>query len=99
LPQALLCGLIVPRDQMATWLEWLSNAMPLSYAVEAMQQLGTRTTFTGVLARDLAVVAGCTLLALLLGAATLRRRAGERRGPKSWPEVTFDRCRGCFGGV
>ncbi|MDP4510045.1 ABC transporter permease [Nonomuraea turcica] len=74
LPQVLLCGLIVPRDQMATWLEWLSNAMPLSYAVQAMRELGTTADFTGVLARDLVVIAGCTLLALILGAATLRRR-------------------------
>ncbi|MEV0971947.1 ABC transporter permease [Microtetraspora glauca] len=74
LPQSLLCGLIVPRDTMATWLEWLSDVMPLSYAVEAMQETARTGDFTGVLTRDVLVVGGCTVLSLVLGAATLRRR-------------------------
>ncbi|GLW98363.1 ABC transporter permease [Microtetraspora sp. NBRC 16547] len=74
LPQALLCGLIVPRDAMAPWLEWLSDVMPLSYAVEAMQETARTGDFTGVLVRDVLIVGGCTILSLVLGAATLRRR-------------------------
>lgn len=74
LPQALLCGLFVPREQMATALEWISNALPLSYAVEAMQEVTGSAEIGTVLIRDLGVVGGCTVLALVLGAATLRRR-------------------------
>ncbi|MDL4777702.1 ABC transporter permease [Actinomadura xylanilytica] len=74
LPQALLCGLIMPRDQMASWLEAISRVLPLTYAVDAMQEVSRETGFTGSLAVDLAVIAGCALLALMLGAATLRRR-------------------------
>ncbi|SEG28946.1 ABC-2 type transport system permease protein [Thermomonospora echinospora] len=74
LPQALLCGLFVPRDQMAGWLEAISAVLPLSYAVEAMQQVTQESGVTGTLLADIAVIAGCTLLALGLGAATLRRR-------------------------
>jgi ABC-2 type transport system permease protein len=74
LPQALLCGLIVPREQMASWLEATSNVLPLSYAVDAMQRVTVESGFSGELTRDVAIIGGCTLLALLLGAATLRRR-------------------------
>ncbi|WP_119728237.1 ABC transporter permease [Thermomonospora amylolytica] len=74
LPQALLCGLFVPRDQMAGWLEAISTVLPLSYAVEAMQEVSREPGVTGTLLRDVAVIAGCALLALALGAATLRRR-------------------------
>ncbi|GAA3187014.1 hypothetical protein GCM10020255_084240 [Rhodococcus baikonurensis] len=27
-PQLFLCGLLVPRDQLPTWLEWISNVLP-----------------------------------------------------------------------
>ena len=74
IPQILLCGLFVPRDQMAGWLEAISNVLPLSYAVEALQEVGANTEATAIMWRDLAVVVGVVLLALILGAATLRRR-------------------------
>jgi ABC-2 type transport system permease protein len=74
LPQALLCGLIMPREQMASWLEAISAALPLTYAVEGMREIAGESGFTGTLAADVAVIAGCTVAALLLGAVTLRRR-------------------------
>jgi ABC-2 type transport system permease protein len=46
----------------------------MSYGVDGMKQVLTHTGVTGDFVRDLAVVAGCALLALALGAATLRRR-------------------------
>ncbi|GAA4722483.1 ABC transporter permease [Nocardioides endophyticus] len=73
IPQILLCGLFVPRDQLPQALEWISNVLPLSYAVDAMQTL-TETTATGDVWRDLAVVAAYAVGGLALGAATLRRR-------------------------
>lgn len=74
LPQLLLAGLFVPRGQMSTVLQWVADVMPLSYAVEAMQELTRHSSVTGTLVRDVLVIAGCALLALVLGAATLRRR-------------------------
>lgn len=74
LPQTLLCGLFVARDAMAGWLQGLSSALPLTYAVEALQQVGARTDVTATLVLDAGVVAGSVLLALGLAAATLRRR-------------------------
>ncbi|MEU2610861.1 ABC transporter permease [Micromonospora sp. NPDC007271] len=75
-PQLLLCGLFVPRDQMAGWLQAISDALPLSYAVEALQEVGAHAEATGTMWRDVAIVAGSALLALVLAAATLRRRSG-----------------------
>jgi ABC-2 type transport system permease protein len=75
IPQILLCGLFVPRDQLPDVLDAFSDVLPLSYAVEAMQAL-TRTSATGDVWRDLAVVAAYAVAGLALGAATLRRRTG-----------------------
>jgi ABC-2 type transport system permease protein len=74
LPQVLLCGLFVARDALPTVLEAVSDLMPLSYAVEAMQQVQTSTELTSTLAVDLLVIAGFVVAALGLGAATLKRR-------------------------
>ncbi|MEE6179172.1 ABC transporter permease [Mycobacterium sp. 050134] len=73
-PQFLLAGIIVPRGSMAHWLQRLSDAMPASYALEALQQVGAHAELTGVAVRDIAVVVGFALAALCLAAATLRRR-------------------------
>ena len=73
IPQLLLCGLFVPRDALPPVLETVSDALPLSYAVDAMLTLSASTS-TGEVWRDLAVVAGFVAGALVLGAATLRRR-------------------------
>lgn len=74
MPQVLLCGLFAPRTDMTPILEWLSNVMPLSYAVDALTQVTVSADITGALIRNLVIVAACAVLALVLGAATLRRR-------------------------
>jgi ABC-2 type transport system permease protein len=74
LPQVLLCGLLQPRDQMAGWMQAISDVLPMSYAVQALTELGGNTEPTGIMWRDLAIIVGCVIVALLLGAATLRRR-------------------------
>ncbi|MPZ79018.1 MAG: ABC transporter permease subunit [Actinophytocola sp.] len=74
MPQILLSGLFVPREEMARPLEWLSDVLPLSHAVDATNDVTRSAEFTGALARDLLVITGAAALALVLGAATLRRR-------------------------
>ena len=74
LPQFLLCGLLVPRDEMAGWLEAISAVLPLSYAVDAMQRITVEPEVSGRIVADLAIVLAAIVLALALGAATLRRR-------------------------
>jgi ABC-2 type transport system permease protein len=74
LPQFFLCGLLVPREQMAGWLQAVSDVLPLTYAVEALQEVGGSAEATGTMWAHVGVVAGAALLALALAAATLRRR-------------------------
>jgi ABC-2 type transport system permease protein len=74
LPQVLLCGLLQPRDQMPGWMHAISDVLPMSYAVQALTELGSHPDPTAIMWRDLAIVVGCVVVALLLGAATLRRR-------------------------
>jgi ABC-2 type transport system permease protein len=74
LPQILLCGVLVPREEMADWLDTLAGALPLTYAYGALARTAAGDAFEGRLVLDVGVVAGCTALALVLGAATLRRR-------------------------
>jgi ABC-2 type transport system permease protein len=75
LPQLLLCGLFAARATMAAPLRWLSDVFPLTYAVDGMQELARTSTLTSHLVRDLLIVAGASVLALGLGAATLQRRS------------------------
>ncbi|MFW3170637.1 ABC transporter permease [Geodermatophilus sp. CPCC 206100] len=76
LPQFFLCGLLVPREQMAGWLQAVSDVLPLTYAVDALQEVGRSPEPTGTMWVDVAVVGGVAVLALALAAATLRRRSG-----------------------
>jgi ABC-2 type transport system permease protein len=74
LPQILLCGLIVPREDMAEWLQWISALMPFTYAYDALDRAAGSEPLGAWFWIDVVVVLGVTLLALALGAATLRRR-------------------------
>jgi ABC-2 type transport system permease protein len=74
LPQLLLCGLFVPRERMADLLEWISWGLPMTYAYDALSRVTTDSDPGVRLLGDVAVVAGATLIALALGAATLKRR-------------------------
>ena len=73
-PQLLLAGIIVPRALMSTWLQWISNVLPASYALEALQQVNAHPGLTGIALRDIIVVMSFAIAALCLAAATLRRR-------------------------
>jgi ABC-2 type transport system permease protein len=74
LPQFLLCGLLVPRDELPDVLHAISSVLPLSYAVDALRDVTTNAEVATSTWVDLGVVVGAVLLALGLGAATLRRR-------------------------
>jgi ABC-2 type transport system permease protein len=74
LPQFFLCGLLVPREQMDGWLQAVSDVLPLTYAVDGLQEVGRSASATGTMWLDVAVVAGAAVLALALAAGTLRRR-------------------------
>ncbi|WEO96085.1 ABC transporter permease [Streptomyces sp. FXJ1.172] len=73
-PQLLLCGLFTPRSDMHPALTAISDVLPMSYAVDGMNQVLHHTDMTATFVRDVLIVAGCAVLVLGLGAATLRRR-------------------------
>jgi ABC-2 type transport system permease protein len=73
-PQLLLCGLFTARPDMHPALEAISDVLPMSYAVDGMNEVLHHTDMTGTFIRDITIVAGCAVLVLGLGAATLRRR-------------------------
>jgi len=74
LPQFLLCGLLVPRDTLPDVLAWISDVLPLSYAVDAMRAITVDVDPGADVGRDLAVVLAFVVAAVGAGAATLRRR-------------------------
>ena len=74
LPQILLCGLFVSRDEMAEWLQWVSAALPLTYSFDALDRASHDASLGGRFWADVGVTLGATVLALVLGAVTLRRR-------------------------
>jgi ABC-2 type transport system permease protein len=73
-PQILLCGLIVPRDEMAPLLEAVSVVLPLTWAYDALYRAATLGESGGAVVRDAMIIVGGSLLALAAAAATLRRR-------------------------
>jgi ABC-2 type transport system permease protein len=74
IPQILLCGLLVPTDELPTVLRWVSVVLPMTYAVEAMQQVLHSVTTTSAFRQDVAILTSIAVGLLGLGAATLRRR-------------------------
>jgi len=73
LPQLLLSGLLIPRAHMPHALEVISDALPVTYAFDALAKVTSDSTGAW-LWLDIVIVAGSVVLALVLGATTLRRR-------------------------
>jgi ABC-2 type transport system permease protein len=74
-PQLLLCGLLVPRGQMVAVLRWIAYGLPLTWAYDGLSH-AVAGGAADVVLRDAGIVVGITVLALALGATTLRRRTG-----------------------
>jgi ABC-2 type transport system permease protein len=73
-PQLLLCGLLTPRSSMDAALRAVSDVLPLTYAIDAMQRVTTSGGLGHQIGADLIVVCATAVAALVLGAVTLRRR-------------------------
>jgi len=76
LPQLLLSGLFGPRADMAGPLRLVSDALPLTYAVDLGRHITLDARLTDDVARDVVVLTAAVVLALVLAAGTLRRRTG-----------------------
>jgi ABC-2 type transport system permease protein len=74
LPQVLLCGLLVPRDQMAAGLEAVASVLPLTFAFDAFDEVAVEGAALDGVASEVAILAAMCAAAIALGALTLRRR-------------------------
>lgn len=74
MPQIILCGLFVPTDKMAPALEAASQVLPMTYAYDGLARATMPQPLGSDVVIDAAVILGSALLALILGALTLRRR-------------------------
>jgi len=77
-PQVLLSGIIFPVSTEPTALQYVSDVLPLTYAVNGMRDImvkGADLSWSA-LQLDAAVVAGFCILLIAAGTTTLRRRLG-----------------------
>jgi ABC-2 type transport system permease protein len=75
-PQVLLCGILFPISTEPTALQYVSNVLPLTYAVNGLRDVmlkGADLTWPS-LQLDVGVVAGFCVLVIVAGIGTLRRR-------------------------
>jgi ABC-2 type transport system permease protein len=73
IPQILLCGLFVAREDLPPVLHAISSVLPLSYAVDAMRKVAGDSD--PAVWGDLGLVAAFALAGLALGALTLQRQS------------------------
>lgn len=73
-PQILIGGLFIPLAAMPQVLETIAYFLPLTYAIDALNIVTIHASLTVDAWRDVWVVVGCVVVAILLGALTLQRR-------------------------
>jgi ABC-2 type transport system permease protein len=77
LPQIVLCGLLWPISQMPNYLQWLANALPLTYGVDGIKALMVQGQNLADIGKDIGVLAGYAVGLLILAALTLRRSSAS----------------------
>ena len=75
IPQILLCGLFVARDRMNDVFQTVSDWMPLTYSVNALQEIAKNADPTATMWRDFGIMAGIVLGLLVLASFTLPRKS------------------------
>jgi len=75
-PQMFLCGLIWPVSQMPEYLQWLANALPMTYGVEGTRALMLQGQNLLDIGKEIGVLAAYAVGLLILSAITLRRGKG-----------------------
>jgi ABC-2 type transport system permease protein len=73
-PQILLCGLFVARDRMNEVLESISNVLPLTFSVDALQEIAANPEATEQLWSDTGTMLAIVVGVLVLASLTLRRQ-------------------------
>lgn len=72
-PQFLLAGIILPRSQLPGPLEALGDRLPLSHAIDALVSISAGSEDSATYS-SFAIICAWIVLALVIGALTLRRK-------------------------
>ncbi|SDH47685.1 ABC-2 type transport system permease protein [Leifsonia sp. 98AMF] len=73
-PQILLGGIFLPRDQLPAGLEEISDWLPLSHAVDALNAVATNSHDAAYVGGQLLIIGAFAVAAVVFGALTLQRR-------------------------
>lgn len=73
-PQILLGGLFLPREQLPDVLRVISDWLPLSHAIDALQAVAENSEDAAYVVGELLIIGAWIVGAVVLGSVTLRRR-------------------------
>ncbi|TFC14614.1 ABC transporter permease [Cryobacterium algoritolerans] len=73
-PQVLLGGIFLPRDQLPDALRAISDWLPLSHAIDALQAVASDSQDAGYVGGELLIIGAWIVGAVVLGSITLRRK-------------------------
>jgi len=76
LPQAFLCGLLWPVEQMSSYLQWVAKFLPLTYAVDGMRGIMVDGKSLLDVGSDLGILAAFAVGISAITALSLRRNSG-----------------------
>ena len=74
MPVVMLSGMLFPVESMPTILQWISAIVPPSYYIEAMRKLMIMGVGFGEVAREVAVLAGMTVVLLAIALKKFKQR-------------------------
>lgn len=72
-PQIFLAGVLLPVEQMPGYLQAISRALPLTYAIRGLREVMLGGQGLGGIALELGILAGFAALMFALAALTVRR--------------------------
>jgi len=73
-PQILLGGIFIPRDQLPAGLEEISDWLPLSYAIDALQAVAADSESAEWIMLRILAIGAWIVGSIVVGSITLRRR-------------------------
>ncbi len=73
-PQILLGGIFIPRDQLPEGLKIISDWLPLSHAIDALNAVATDSHDAAYIGGELLIIGAFAVGAIIVGSLTLQRR-------------------------
>jgi len=73
-PQILLGGIFLPRDQLPQALQTISDWLPLSHAIDALEAVASDSQDAAYILGELLIIGAWIVGAVVVGSITLRRR-------------------------